>query len=1850
MLKSILSAILMMASLTGPAHAGLNLGSTPLYLGAAVQPIVMLNLPRDHQLYVKAFNDFSDLDGDGTIDTQYKHTITYYGYFDAFKCYDYDTVNHRFNPFGLTADKYCTGANDGKWSGNFLNWTSMSRIDIIRKILYGGMRVSDTQTLTVLERTVIPTDIHAWSKYYDGGGAADDIRKLTPFTASSSPRTYPSASTKTVRTVTSINRVVRGVTSITRSGTTATVNATAHGFRANDQVVITGSSVANYNGIFVIATVAANSFTYTLPASVGATANNVGILAVSELAQVNSVAHGFTAGQSVTLSNADQPEYDGTFSVNTAAANSFTFYTPKLAAADSINAGISATLQSTTMTITNSGGVRNIIVGDQVLVTSTATPSITMSGTVTAATGVSITFNADQSTGGSGSTIGSWTVANMSSHGITICSVNDAGTASTNTEQLNTATYPPLIRVAQGNFGLWHVTDGRECRWSGGTNGNKVGFSELWASQNAPAQTTVAAGGVALGSGYGVGEFVVRVRVCDSALLGQEKCLNYPGNPVTSGGVWKPVGLLQDYSSGNNRKIRFGLFTGSYSKNLSGGVLRKNAGFLDTVLPGAAPAAGDEIDTRDGTFVAASNGIIKTLNALRLFGYDYAGGNYGSNSDSCNSPGLVSPGEGTCSSWGNPISEIYGETLRYLGGKAVNTAFTPTPPAAGVFSSGGLTKDNILGLRVQGWQDPVSNANYCAPLNVVVFNASVNSYDNDQVDISALAGAPAVKTYTKNLGIAENITSGNSYLIGDKGNSVAATAGPGGICTPKPFDQANVLGDVMGICPEAPALKGTYLLAGAAHYARTNRIRTDLTSVPGTDATSLKVNTYGISLNTATPKMVIPVPGTGALAIPPNSVPARFVTILPTGKTLNAGSYRGGGSITDFKVVRQNLANGTGKFFVSWEDSLQGNDFDLDTWGTIEYRFVNSNTQIQVTTQVVYAAAGFTLGFGFIISGTNGSDGEHFLSAHKGNTTFDYTAADGTVECTDCQASDGPRARTFNLAPGATATVLNDPLFYAAKYGGFKDLNGNNLPDQTSEWDILKSDGTAGTDGLPDNYFFVTNPSQLESAMDRTFIYILQVSSASSVATNSTSLNTGSRVYQARFNSNEWSGQMLSFNIDVNGVIDPAPLWDAGLRMPLATNRVVLTYSPGATAGTSASPAGIPFRWNSINAAQKAYMNLDGGSGVADTAGVECTADNVPVGCTIKGPLRLNWLRGDQSNEGATATRFRVRPTTVLGDTVNSTPRYIGPPSASYTDPNYITFKSNNASRTPMLYVGSNGGMLQAIEATTGASGGVERLAYVPFRLYPQLTKLTSKTYSHRYYVDGTPSVNDACLNSCSAVSDWRTVLVGGYNAGGQGYYALDVTDPANWSEANASSIVMWEFTDVNDPDLGYTYSKPIIAKMANGRWAAIFGNGYNSSVAESGETSCTGGAGTLVDPYTPAGCSVGRTGYGYLYVVFLDAGTDGVWTAGTDYIKISTNTSTDTATPATYTPGTPNGLATPVSVDTNGDGQVDYVYAGDLVGNLWKFDLTSATPSSWAVASGGVPLFVAQSAAGVRQPITTAPTLNPHSSSGMMVLFGTGKYLEQIDDTAPYSAATFYGIWDRLDGTTVTRSSLMEQKVLNVTAGNPTGKFTVSGKNVRLTSAYVPNYTESIRTNAAGTYADADTNPDAVAPTVTTPASQNGWLLDFPNSGNSTPPNNLIPGTGERVVFDPLISTSKLVFTTLIPSTVPCESGGTSFLMDLDPVTGSRLSNSPFDINNDSNFNSTDFVSYGGKTFAVSGMESTIGIVPQPTVIQATGREFKILSGSSGGLTAVSELSNASTPSAARTGRRISWRELLSN
>lgn len=1413
------------------------------------------------------------------------------------------------------------------------------------------------------------------------------------------------------------------------------------------------------------------------------------------------------------------------------------------------------------------GGVAaaSIAVNDFIEAADTASPNTRwVRGQVTAIATNNVTLRV-YFTSGSG-TNANWTIKNLRDGGITMCNTTPSdGTAANQKSQTNTKL--PRMRLVPGNYSLWAANERWQCSWNtgeaNGSNSNDFTITGIAAFGSSPTLSPVTFGTTP-------GDYVVRIQACVAGLLGTEKCKQYPN------GTYKPIGLLQVYGEPN--LIDFGLVTGSYRKNVSGGVLRKNAGTIN-----------NEIVANTGQFtVPAGGNIIDTIGRLRIFGYNYGApftdGTYlGAAGDNCTF-GLTSLTEGQCQSWGNPMSEIYYETLRYLAGGQPKVSGNPQPTAAYNFTLAG-TADNTLGLPIATWADPLNNTNYCAPLNIINFNSSVSTDDNNQIPASStktylgtqnlsttINSTVNAETLTKNVGDFEGIT-GNQYFIGRMGASTNE------YCDGKTITN---LGQASGLCPEGPTKAGSFLMAGLAYHARVNRIRSDLT-VSTLQPKALQVATYALQLSSNNPTLNIRVPGSAT----------NQTIILQPACRLTSGTNSGGCALVDMRVVSQEITSTyeRGKLMLNWEDSEQGGDYDQDMWGVLDY-CINGATAgcgggqpvntIRITTRSPFQSTPSAMGFGFVISGTT-ADGPHFYS---GINSFSYTnpapitvtpatnvtAAGG---CSSCVSGNPAKTATFSFnTTGAGARPLKDPLWYAAKYGGFQEASGtgNNIPDLVAEWDSKDVNGNPGSDGIPDNYFNITNPLGLETSLDKTFVAILTTSSAASVATNSTSLNTGSRIYQARFNSSDWSGQLQSKTIDTNGVIGSTAEWDAGQQINAQdwnTGRTIITMDPTLRTG-------IPFRWTSISAAQQTALNTN--------------AANSDDG---QGQARLQWLRGDPSNEGVGAANYRRRVNSKLGDIVHSFPQYIGPPSQAYADAAYLTFKSTYANRKPMLAAGANDGMLHIFDAGTNlATAGKELLGYVPNRTFYKLSWLTEKNYNHRYFVDGTPAVSDVYING-----QWRTVLVGSYGAGGQGVFALDITDPTQFTEANAANLLLWEFTDQDYVGVGNTFGQVKIGKMNNGKWAAIVHGGFNSTYGCS-SVPCTGGG-----DYLDTASSV--TGQGRVYVIFIENGIGATSWSGSDFVILNTRVGSAT---------TPNATATPVLLDSNGDGTVDYIYFGDQVGNLWKWDVTNGSPSNWKPAFGTVasptPLYAARDASNVAQPITSAPELFPHPNGGYLVYFGTGQYVQQTDVASPYQLQTMYGIWDK-----------------------PAAGAVASITTRPASSPLVAQSVLATATTAAGTARVVSQN----AVDYTNPLIR-GWYMDMPNSAT----------TGERIVDDPFVQTGKLVFQPLTPSSAQCDAGGTSFLMEVDPLTGGRLTFSAFDINGDKGFSSGDYVMYGGVAVPVSGVQTSVGITPKATVISGgPNKEYKVLSGSTGGLQVILENPN---PGATTSIQRRAWREIFRN
>jgi Tfp pilus tip-associated adhesin PilY1 len=696
----------------------------------------------------------------------------------------------------------------------------------------------------------------------------------------------------------------------------------------------------------------------------------------------------------------------------------------------------------------------------------------------------------------------------------------------------------------------------------------------------------------------------------------------------------------------------------------------------------------------------------------------------------------------------------------------------------------------------------------------------------------------------------------------------------------------------------------------------------------------------------------------------------------------------------------------------------------------------------------------------------------------------------------------------------------------------------------------------------------------LKSAMLEAFQNAAQNASASSVAANSTRLDSSTLIYQASLDSGTWSGQLQAFGLSSDGSVNTVPSWHTDTKNKIPddhTARSIFTYNPTTTAGIAFNTLA------DFDATQQAALGAD----------------------ATEQQAIINYLRGDSTNDGQ-GLGFRARATVtkdpltdldlatthrrLMGDIVNSNPWYVGGDNFGYSflpgteGSSYAAHLTATGSRTDVVYVGANDGMLHAFDATTG----VEKFAYVPSTIIPDIAQLADTNYGdttpHMYLVDGSPRAGDVYIDADGDGTDaWATVLVGTTGAGGRGVFALDVTNPDSFTASN----VIWEFNNSNDTDMGYTLSEPTIVRMANDQWAAIVGNGYKSDGNKA-----------------------------VLFIIDIETGAV--------IKKIDTETGDGT---------TPNGLSSHIPVDLNGDRIVDVIYAGDLLGNLWKFDVSDSNIAQWksAFVSGGnpEPMFTATDASSNPQPITAKPQVGRHPDGGVMVYFGTGQYFEVGDNFvgALPPLQTYYGLRDDLTSSAQIsgRSELQEQTI----DGEVSATFGSETFDVRITSDNAVNFTDT---------SDLVTNP-----------LKKGWYMELISPANGA--------EGERVVAASILRGDRIVFTTLIPNSNPCEFGGTSWLMELDGPTGGRLDEIAFDLNDDGLFTTDDLIQFldtdndgdvdadDDKTI-ISGKKSKVGIIKTPSVISTGDKEFKYSSGTTGGIDVTTESSGTGL------GRQ-SWRQL---
>jgi type IV pilus assembly protein PilY1 len=1579
----------------------------PPFISNTPPPLVMLVMGKNHKLFYEAYNDASDLDEDGRIDVGYKpDTIDYYGYFDSFKSYQYNAGSGQFDPVAVISDKK-VASGSGLWSGDFLNYLTMSRMDSIRKVLYGGYRVIDTATETVLERAYIPQDAHSWGKEYTSiAYDGYDIREYAPLGLPAS-----------------------------------TPFQTRHLFACTSLYPPTD---AHYQPLLRVLDNSLYRIWEWVSIERPIAGNNCLDGSVSCINSSSTTWMTVPDDASMGLSNVTQTFYDTSGSShpsNHAAYDTFvaTYAVPgRLQGSQSVG------------TIDGSGNPFDSD-NDWYMSLFDGTLNVASDGTYTFsvdgddAVEFLIDINDDGDFDDAGEVVAGW----YGGHGR--CNCNSYSGSVT----LTAGSYTFQYRQEEGGGGDYYYL-----RWQ--------------VSSPVNAMT----------------DYRVRVKVGVPGLE-ESNCKRYPD------GNFKPIGMLQ--RKGESDSMYFGLISGSYDLNMSGGVLRKKMGSIT-----------DEIDLNNGVFTSV-NGIIDAIDHFRILDFNYSGYSYNG--------GWIQQtmSENQFPDWGNPIGEMMYEALRYFAGKGIPTTD---------FYSGTMPDDATVGLSAAAWDDPYNASTGfagCAKPFMLVISDINPTFDSDQLPGSAYGSFSGdlpgldVSSLGQTIGVEEGIS--GSYYIGDH-NGTSDTS-----CSAKSIGS---LGDIRGLCPEEPTKQGSYYSASVAYYGRTRDI-----SAAGDEQ---QVSSYMVGLASPLPHIEIMVGDQ-----PVNMLPfAKSVggSVTPT------GPFQPTNTIADFYVETLDSDNPTyGKFRINFEDREQGADHDMDV--IVEYTFqvyqsdgvtpavtagdgTNNGTMVKITTHCAYSAPGVTIQhLGYIISGTT-NDGTYLEireSSVSESSDVDYWMDTPNVP----GALPLTATRTFYPSNTPAASLLKDPFWYAAKWGAFVDSNGNDMPDLQEEWD-------KDSDGVPDAYYYVTNPLRLEQQLNRSFADITTASSSATAAAVVSNNSEGQATMLQTFFEPayvtdggvelNWLGYLRSMWVDQFGHIredsnhdstfnyttdkiieyytdldgnvflhrylqhyhyDPANAFDeecviascATTYETIAPNAVESLFSAGELLNERAASDRQIFTFidgDGLDSDGDGEIDesgeIEGAKALGqvlspfsddfnDTAG-EVVLFDTTIADRLKPFLGLkddttfgyletggpdhdtrvanliNYIRGVDSDGliGNPATRNRTDDdgnVWKLGDIVRSTPTTVSGPIDNYdliySDESYLDYIKLYADRETMVYAGANDGMLHAfthgqytLDSGTGEYGykpvaatpiGQEVWAYIPQCLLPHLKWLADPNYAHSFYVDLQPKVFDARIFTPDAdhPQGWGTLLLGGTGHGGKSiwaegdfdanvgtadverkfhssYFCIDITNPRR-------PRLLWERSYEN---MGLTTSFPSILQVGAtfdgaagqwnaGRWYAVMGSG----------------------PHDAAGMS-DYNGYsdqnGFIFVVDLLTGEllrrfDTGWSRAVMAAAASLDKSSDSST------GPVSGLT--YNVDAVYIGGAGYTGTpGDFTGKMFKVntrypgDTPSVDPNDWSLST----LFDTD------RPITAAPTLSVDNLDNVWVYFGTGRF-QEMNDRVTTRQQYLYGIKD---------------------------------------------------------------------------------------------------------------------------------------------------------------------------------------------------------------------------------------------
>lgn len=1259
----------------------------------------------------------------------------------------------------------------------------------------------------------------------------------------------------------------------------------------------------------------------------------------------------------------------------------------------------------------------------------------------------------------------------------------NAATASDRSARFTTLVNDPLMIVYRNTTKkVWDITTGEN----------------LLLGKNPGTDPTAAT----IGAEY-IDKYAVRVEVCKNAIssLYEDFCTAYVSGSTTK---YKPTGLLHKYAT--EKTLAFGLLSGSYANNYSGGVVRQN---IDDFTR--------EFDATSGQFEHKKGsptvfGIAYHLDQFRPWGFGIAPGTgdaaLGRNDWSCGAFEYI-PLQGRCMMWGNPLGEMMFETLNYFGGGSPTPAFRNNLNANYTYnyqiSVPGYTDieprvqyspevTNYLNLKNPDWINPYvasasrkNTAAYpsCArPIQLTIGDPKT-SYDSDQLpgkanfttptgfgdtvtnNISGPGGSLNVGTES-DLIWSKEFTGTKKFFVGeslsDTGNSARRDGNP----TPKIVSSFK---DIRGHASDRTQAQGSYYGAAVAHFGKVKGL-----SNPALPGQKLTVDQISVALDSHVPEIKLPTTIGGV---------TKYITLVPFAKSVKEnfisrkiGDVQQTATITSFNITsisNPGATNAIYKYRISYSDTDQGNDNESDAIVDYEIKFTSAS---KFTVGMLYYSAsnGIEMHMGYVMSGTGVQDGVYMdvAGAASYNTPFTTVNPASINYYLDTLSTEGPNKtiKSAQFRPGQSPadgtnipgtklplSTLSSPRTF--NISSTTTANGEHIPHDML-WYAAKY-GSATKDvngnytfnlrqnGDPDNYYFASNPAKLSEQLGEAFqkAATLAVATASAVATSGVKVQGGDFVYQAGFDSEKWGGELRAFKVKNDGTLENTPEWRATEKLPSAASRNVVFGR------ALSAPLAINVNsYSSLTTVEKLFFGNN--------------------------ELRFKYLMGDRANERSNGGALRNRTSApndtsnnnpTIGDIVNSDPLYIGAADFAYSDSSYATFKASN---NPLLVgAGSNDGMYRLVNAQTG----VERLAYMPYSVLTDINKLPNYNYAHQYYVDGPSGFGHVKIGSTPA---WRNIVVSGLGAGGKSIFAID-TAPTGTNTTLGTTNVLWEKSGSAIGDgiyLGNIMNKPIIGMIHDSsKPAVIVGNGINSNA-------------------------------------FHNRASLLVYNAGNGN-RIKFCTPTDAAGNAAG-----NGM-TSVSAVRDSDGEIVLVYAADYLGNIWRFDVAESESNC---SSNAVKVFTAKNSSGANQAITGELTVikAPNNLPGYMILFGTGRY-NTVADISNTDIQSLYGVYDNTSAT----NSLTRANLVNYLLGSYD-----AAKLTRQTA-------KQADANGGKTWWD-------------TGSTAKGWVIDLTCTGC---------GSGERMLDKPLVNGTgndqTVYFLSIAPGVDVCKVGGSGWLTGINATSG---------------------------------------------------------------------------------------------